>query len=316
MGRKPKENLFYENLSGAELDETKKKLCAMRDQAIKVLKEENPKFLATYDKVCSGQDWLIKDIVNDVKRKGWSDEKYKLFFSCYALEKLAGENMKNSYTLAILMLAHEPLINYVMRKISIPLWISYDDVRAEMSYALRKSIDGYNVFGDVKFVSYACVGLYNNAIKYIDQESKRQNVSFEEVLEEKSNQHRTKKVDLRATDPFIDDYAEIDAKKRVWELLGHFEKRAQFIAMAVLNGVPRRDITNVVKMSKSSVNSIFASVMTEVTHIANDSNYIKDKKYKDFRYNECRSYVSPKYHLLSKEEYNSILEQSLQEKTM
>lgn len=275
------ERKVKENLSGLELFETKKKLFAMRDEATQELEAKAPHFVETYYQIYRGKDWLIKDIVKDVKKKGWTDEKYKFLFSRYALERLSDVNVEYSRSLTILMLGHEPLIKFVMQKMTIPRFISYDEVYSEMTYALRKAIDGYDILGDVKFVSYACVGLYNEARRFIDKECKRQNVSFDEVVEEKTNKYKINNVELRTTDPFIDDYAEIDARSCVWKLLGHFDKRAQIIVMAVLNDVPRGEIAKIVHMSKSSVNSIFTSVMTEMTAITHDPDYIKDKKYKE-----------------------------------
>ncbi len=316
MERKSKQSLSNKNLSGIELFKTKNKLYAMRDEAKRELEEQDPDFLDIYGEISYGKEWMIKDIVKNIKRKGWTDAKYRYLFSLYSLERLFDVNLEYSRPLTILMLAHEPLIHYVMKKMAIPRWISYDEVYAEMSYALRKAIDYYDVFGDVKFVSYASVSMYNVARRFVDKECKRHNVSFDEVVEEKQSKYRRKNVDLRTIDPFIEDYAEIDARQRVWELLGHFDKRAQIIVMAVLNGIPRLEITKIVNMCKSSVNSIYASVMTEMVSMAKDPDYIKDQKYKNFRYNECRSYIRPTYDLLSQEEYNSIIEQYMQEKTL
>lgn len=261
------------------------------------MSKETPQFSDLLDEIYAGKQCKIDALAKLVERQSkLTPTQQAYFFRQYRIEQLTNADISQSVALAMLILGNTNLTRYVIKKIAPTASLLRREIlQMEFDDALRRAIDTYDIEFGVEFSTYAfrvCV----MALQRIKPEVKV--VSDTTPVEGGTTLENT----LGAPDEFIEDFVQADYRNYIWQLLGYFNDKCQFVTMAHLGKycepMTYAEIGEILGVSGSFVGKVVREVVRQIGKMANDPEYSSQLK---------ESVKRKEYHLLTCEEFCSKL---------
>lgn len=276
---------------------------------------EDASFVAALDEIVAGKYWKIESLAKRaLNKKGLSQTQFECLFNLYSQDRAQNKDVAESSALAILLLSGERLIHYVSRKIILPKRATEEELFMSLDEAYRRAIDTYDPSRKVKFVTHAANCVYREGMHYVDKKRMAAPVGLSELVDATGQSDLSQEDKLGEVDEFVEGYADVELSKELWKLVGHLNQKSQFCLMAQFGkygqALNQTQIGKLLGCNRTNVSNFVSSCVEELRLLLNDPEYILKEKYKEFLHLSqlhFGTHIGKKYHLLTKEEYDTIL---------
>lgn len=297
----PKEFMVKQDKNeGLNIDKQKQECEALKSK----VQAENPEFYNLLEEILKGDSYKIPALIKMVeKNKCLTSLQTEYLIRMYKIENVVDPENNNSSVLAILLLANEGLVIFMIKKIrnfygvssSI---ISKEDLEIIAKDSIRTAIDEFSLDLNYSLTTFA-YGIFKNDVFKMVNSKKVQAISFDTPIFKGKDSDLVLEDSLGEEDQFITNYVENDFKSYVWGCLGYLKPRYQTIMMLYLGKynepMTNQQIADVVHLTKSRVSAITKTCFELMKEIVKEDKKVKSALCQD----TCR--------LISKNEFDRMV---------